>query len=64
MAHDDGQDGKVMRHALGSCATLTDFELYIDSLKNAGVLNCNSNFGVIDAQKEAVLIMRWATGDL
>ncbi len=50
MAHDDGQDGKVMRHALGLCATLADFELYIDSLKNAGVLNCNSNFGVIDAQ--------------
>lgn len=50
MAHDDGQDGKVMRHALGSCASTADFEAYLDSLKAAGVLNSNSNFGVIDAK--------------
>lgn len=50
MAHDDGQDGRVMRHALGNCATQADFEAYIDSLAQAGILNCNSNFGVIDAQ--------------
>jgi hypothetical protein len=43
MAHDDGQDGKVMRHALGSCASTADFEAYLDSLKAAGVINSNSN---------------------
>lgn len=49
-AHDDGEDGKVMRRALGECATLADFEALLDSIQQHGGLNCNSNFGVIDAQ--------------
>lgn len=49
-AHDDSDDGKLMRHVLGTCASLPEFEAYMQQLKAAGQLNSNSNFGLIDAQ--------------
>lgn len=41
-------DGKVMRRALEICATLKDFEHFLDTLKCPRHLD--SNFGVIDAE--------------
>ncbi|MDD7257809.1 MAG: carcinine hydrolase/isopenicillin-N N-acyltransferase family protein [Prevotellaceae bacterium] len=41
-------DGKVMKRALGICATLKDFEHLLDTLSKPMYLN--SNFGVMDAQ--------------
>jgi len=39
-------DGAIMRRALEVCASLQDFELFLDTLTNA---TANSNYGVIDA---------------
>ena len=39
-----------MRKALERCATLHDFELFLDSLKTIGPIPTNSNFAVLDAQ--------------
>ncbi|MFT4073120.1 MAG: carcinine hydrolase/isopenicillin-N N-acyltransferase family protein [Dysgonamonadaceae bacterium] len=44
---ENGQDGVVMQLALAQCTSLKDFENLLDSLPKP--LNCNSNFGVIDA---------------
>jgi hypothetical protein len=41
-------DGHVMRRALEICATLADFEHYLDTLPRP--MHLDSNFGVIDAQ--------------
>lgn len=44
----DDQEGIFMRQALESCATLTDFETFLDT--TAGKRGVAANFGVIDAQ--------------
>ncbi len=41
-------DGIVMRKALETCASLTDFETLLNSLPKP--MNLNSNFGVLDAE--------------
>jgi len=41
------KEGILMYEALGLCATLHDFELFLDS--HAKPLGCEANFGVIDA---------------
>ena len=47
----DEKDGNLMYKALESCATLTDFEHLLDSIKQTkGTLHSNSNFAVLDAQ--------------
>lgn len=43
----DGE-GRVMYQALGCCATLADFEHYLDTLKRP--MGVETNFGVIDAK--------------
>ena len=45
---DTDGDGILMRKALGLCATLTDFERLIDTVKKP--MDVNSNFAVLDAQ--------------
>lgn len=42
-------DSTIMRKALEKCATLDDFEHFLDSLKNVGPIPTNSNFAVLDA---------------
>lgn len=42
------REGEVMFRALGMCATLADFELFLDSLDRP--MGVEANFGVIDAQ--------------
>lgn len=47
----DEKDGNLMYKALESCATLSDFDHLLDSIKQAkGTLHSNSNFAVLDAQ--------------
>lgn len=47
----DEHDGRLMRLALETCATLADFEHLLDSALQAdGTLLSNSNFAVLDAQ--------------
>ena len=43
-------DANIMRKALETCATLSDFEHFLDSLKERGPIPTNSNFAVLDAQ--------------
>lgn len=43
-------DASIMRKALETCATLSDFEHFLDSLKKRGPIPTNSNFAVLDAQ--------------
>ena len=43
-------DATIMRKALECCATLRDFELFLDSMKAIGPIPTNSNFAVLDAQ--------------
>lgn len=43
-------DASIMRKALETCATLTDFEHFLDSLKRRGPIPTNSNFAALDAQ--------------
>ncbi len=42
------EEGKIMFRALGCCATLSDFEHFLDTLPRP--LGVETNFGVIDAQ--------------
>lgn len=49
----DINDGTIMRLALGLCATAKDFEYMLDTMRVAGHLKANSNFGVIDAEGAA-----------
>ena len=49
--NNDEHDGRLMRKALGQCATLADFEHLLDSILQAdGTLYANSNFAVLDAE--------------
>lgn len=43
-------DASIMRKALETCATLSDFEHFLDSLKALGPIPTNSNFAVLDAE--------------
>jgi len=43
-------DANIMCKALERCATLREFELFLDSLKAIGPIPTNSNFAVLDAQ--------------
>lgn len=43
-------DASIMRKALETCATLSDFEHFLDSLKERGPIPTNSNFAALDAQ--------------
>lgn len=43
-------DSNIMRKALEHCATLSDFEHFLDSLKALGPIPTNSNFAALDAQ--------------
>lgn len=43
-------DASIMSKALANCATLRDFERFLDSLKNIGPIPTNSNFAVLDAE--------------
>lgn len=42
-------DASIMRKALESCATLAEFEHFLDSLKKIGPIPTNSNFAALDA---------------
>ncbi len=42
-----GKDGRLMKRALEICATLEDFEQFLDTLQRP--IGVNSNYGVIDA---------------
>ncbi len=48
-----GLEGRIMKHALATCATVDEFEKYLASLKKPTRLE--ANFGVIDANGGAVL---------
>ena len=48
-----GLEGRIMKHALATCATVNDFEKYLASLETPTRLE--ANFGVIDANGGAVL---------
>ncbi len=48
-----GLEGRIMKHALATCATVDDFEKYLASLETPTRLE--ANFGVIDANGGAVL---------
>lgn len=58
--HGDEQDGRIMRRALEICASAKDFELMLDTMRQAEHLRANSNFAVIDAQCAAAY---YETGD-
>ena len=49
----NGLEGRIMKHALATCATVNDFEKYLASLEKPTRLE--ANFGVIDANGEAML---------
>ncbi len=52
-AKHSGLEGKLIKHALASCATVQDFQDYLDNLEKPTGLE--GNFGVIDGQGGAVL---------
>ncbi len=52
-AKHSGLEGKLIKHALASCATVQDFQDYLDGLEKPTGLE--GNFGVIDGQGGAVL---------
>ncbi|NOR75614.1 MAG: hypothetical protein GQ525_10690 [Draconibacterium sp.] len=49
----NGLEGRIMKHALATCATVNDFEEYLASLEKPTRLE--ANFGVIDANGGAIL---------
>ena len=49
----NGLEGRIMKHALATCATVNDFEEYLASLEKPTRLE--ANFGVIDANGGAML---------
>ncbi len=48
-----GLEGRIIKEALATCATVADFEKYLDGLEKPTRLE--GNFGVIDAQGNAVM---------
>ena len=48
-----GLEGRIMKHALATCATVNDFEKYLANLETPTRLE--ANFGVIDANGGAML---------
>ena len=52
-AQHSGLEGRLMKHALATCATIKDFQDYLDGLQIP--TGFEGNFGVIDAQGGAVL---------
>lgn len=56
---DKSENGKIMRDALGVCATVADFENFLDSTNVSG-RHTQSNYGVIDTTGAAVI---YETGD-
>ena len=52
-AKHSGLEGRLMKHALATCATVEDFQKYLDGLEIPTGLE--GNFGVIDGQGGAVL---------
>jgi len=59
-AADEGEEGRLMRRALGECGTVAEFERLLDATAGARVVG--ANFGVIDAHGGAAFFEATSTG--